>query len=75
MATLNRRRGSLKALLIRLENLVIHEKVTWAKIKINTKLKTLEKVSANTDSLRIDSYTIAPVDHEKTEIDSSLRAS
>lgn len=57
-------RDSIKTQLPRLENLVKHDTVIWIKIKIETKLKTLEKISSNVDLLRTDYYTTVPGDQD-----------
>lgn len=72
LVVLNRKRGSLKAQVTRLETLVKDKSVTWTKLKLDTKLKALEKISCSVEELRSEYYVTAPEDQDMTEIETAL---
>lgn len=69
---INRKRGSLKAQLTRLETALTDDSVAWTRIKLEIKLKALEKISSSIEELRSDYYTSVPEDEDMTEIENSL---
>ena len=57
---INRKKGTLKAQITRLEANIYDTSLNWTKVKLKLKSNTLEKVLCNLHTLRIEFYEIVP---------------
>lgn len=72
IVSLNRKKGSLKAQLTRIETSLQDKSIEWTKIKIDSKLKNLEKTAYAIDALRTEYFNIVPENEDTSEIEESL---
>ncbi|XP_035224270.1 uncharacterized protein LOC118196909 [Stegodyphus dumicola] len=72
IVAINRKKGSLKAQLTRIETVIADSTSTWTKIKIDAKLKALEKMSVALDTLRSEYYIAVPEKDDTSELEEEL---
>ena len=72
LVALNRKKGALKAQLTRQESCMTDEKSEWTKVKLELKLKNLDKLLCTLDTLRTEFYEAVPETEDIADIEAEF---
>lgn len=72
LVSLNRKKGSLKAQITRLETSINDQGLEWTKTKLELKVKSLEKLVQSLETLKIEFYEILPENDDLSDLEAEF---